>query len=156
MTNSFSKLNDLVLKFVQKVGGLDKAIHFLEEVLLSKGDESLMDGEDIKRISDFINSTVADHFKTTVDDLKTKQSNDHPRYRTICYQFHKEFLSLSIRETMVIYGKKENVVMRGLHSMDDVLKKPALDPELYEAYVVIKTKIQKFNNYLSNEKETQA
>jgi chromosomal replication initiation ATPase DnaA len=146
MKNSYSHLNDQIAKFIVKMGGLDKAIEFLDDVLLSENDST-------KRTSLFINFSVANYFSLTVEELIGDQSN--AQCRNVCYILHKEFLELSIRKTGAIYRKKENAVLMGLKRINDIIKDPSLDPEVYECYLQVKKQTQKFDKYLSSEKENK-
>lgn len=146
MKNGYSRLNDQMAHFIVKIGGLDRAIEFLDTILVPKNHSN-------KEITLFINFSVSMHLGIKESDLVELQSN--AKYRNICYRLHKEFLNLSIRKTMVLYDKKENTVMLGLRRMEEIIKDPSLDPEIYDCYLKIKKQTQKFTKYISGENKDE-
>lgn len=142
--NNYAYLHQQVAALIEKFGSLEKAIEFLDNILLS----GMPDEE---KVSFFINSSVANYFNITVDELIKEQG--HARYRTVCYKLHKEFLKLSIRKTMVKYNKKENAVMLGIRSIENTIDNPAIDMEIYECYLKMKKNTNLFIKHITGEKE---
>lgn len=127
-------------ELITKTGSVEKAIDFLSC--------SLPNSSKKEDISLFITFSVANYFNISPDQLINEEGKSNAIYRMVCYRLHKECLGFSIRKTGVVYKRKENAVMRGLHMMNDIMKKPSLDIKSYECFVYVKSQILKSMEYL--------
>lgn len=127
-------------ELITKTGSVENAIDFIKSALPNSSNK-----EDI---SLFITFSVANYFGISAEDVIKEDGKINAAHRMVCYQLHKECLSFSIRKTGKVYKRKENAVMRGLHMMDDVLKKPSLDIKSYECFIYVKNQVQKSIEYL--------
>lgn len=139
-------LQGQVDRLISLMGGSENLINLFDELLRQK--------EDKDKKSSFITLSVLQYFEITHDEL-CSDSRSNSEARTICYRLHKEFLNYSIRKTGAIYNRQENAVLKGLQRMEQVIKNPRLDSNLYNNYLNVKNQVQKFIQYLNyvNEKE---
>ncbi len=127
-----------------KMYGSEKAATFIEIFIDSK-DFDLS-------VSNFITMCTTSFYGITVDSLK-EEGRLNASARKICYKLHKDFLKYSIRKTGRVYDRKENAVMMGIRSMEEVIKSPRSDQELYLEYISVESQVKRFVAFLNKDSE---
>ncbi len=127
-----------------KIYGSEKAATLIDVFIDSKNFDL--------SVSNFITMCTTSFYGITSDDIK-KEGRLNSSARKICYKLHKDFLKYSIRKTGGVYDRQENTVMIGIRRMEEIIKDPRSDLELYAEYISVQNQVKRFVAFLNKDKE---
>lgn len=138
----FAYLQKQIHQLTSKFGSLEKVSELLDDILNDKNDHDT-------QLSLYITICVANHFNISVNELINEGGKVNSSYRMICYKLHKETLdNMSIRKIGAKYARKENTVFLAIKRMNEIIKDPKYDKDMFEAYKIIEVKVLRYKSYL--------